>query len=102
MNYCEAMAYVAGLLEGEGCFDFVAPGHPRIRMETTDEDVAYWLQHLVEGGTITNRQGKRSNHSDSFVWQTSRADVVKKVLTAIYPWTSARRRVKIDELMSAL
>jgi hypothetical protein len=94
------IAYVAGLLEGEGCFDINRGVSPRIRMETCDEDVALYLQHLIGTGTITRRRGKKAVHRDSFVYQLSKHHEVQEVLRVIYPMMSDRRRLAIDLLLA--
>lgn len=93
-------AFVAGLLEGEGCFDFNASDvrYPRIRCETTDKDVAYRLLALA-GGRITEPKRRQPHHKQSYMWFLNGRDRVRPVLEAIRPWMSQRRGEKIDFLL---
>lgn len=95
-------AYVAGLLEGEGCFDFNAgdPRYPRIRCETTDRDVADKLVELV-GGRISLSKRRQAHHKQAYMWFLNGRDNVEPVLVAIRPWMSQRRTAKIDELLNS-
>lgn len=99
----EEIAYVAGLLEGEGCFDRnnKASG-VKIRMETTDVDVAERLRDILGCGNIRPRAAKKSTHRPTVIYQIARAEDVRRILTAIRPWMGERRGKKIDSLLEIL
>ena len=94
-------AYVAGLLEGEGCFDFNAgdPRYPgsgaRLRTAMADQ-----LVELV-GGRISLSKRRQAHHKQAYMWFLNGRDNVEPVLVAIRPWMSQRRTAKIDELLNS-
>lgn len=94
----ETRGWIAGLLEGEGCFDANRTGNLRIRMEVTDEDTAARLHELV-GGTLTKREARRAHWKPTFAWQASRKAIVAPLLREIFPLMSSRRKEKITELL---
>lgn len=60
-------AYVAGYLDGEGCF--FAYGHDRcgIVCENTHRPTIEWLQSLF-GGSITKTNPRKKNHRPTYRW----------------------------------
>lgn len=95
----EQLAWVAGLLEGEGCFDFNRKPYPRVRMETTDHDTALRLQAVVGGASTVNPRTKAKPHfKQSWMWRLSTASEAIALMRALYPMMSARRKQRIDEI----
>lgn len=104
MMTAEEIAYVAGLLEGEGCFTFNHPKtqkYPKIRMETTDYDVACRVQSYFDCGTIRTVKKRKAHWKQSYVFQISAVEQVREALLAIRPWMSERRAERIDLLLSS-
>lgn len=98
-------AWLAGILEGEACFDWndATKRYPRIRIEMKDEDVIKRVQKLCGGGARViphNRSNPR--HSTTYSFQVADRKVVKKVLLAIYPWMGYRRKKAIDVFLDIL
>lgn len=94
-------AWVAGVLEGEGCFDYNrTPKYPRIRLEMTDGDVVHRVQALTGGSIRLPRNRHPSKWKDS-VLLTLNGDRAVSVMRAIRPWMGERRQEKIDTLLSA-
>ena len=106
------VAWVAGLLEGEGSFGLRAyhgtsngnRGGVRslgISCGMTDEDTILKLHNIVGIGNFNpERRVKRSEtHKPMYIWQVNkRADCVA-LMETIRPHMSMRRRAKIDELL---
>lgn len=93
------IAYAAGLLEGEGCFDWNGRArYPRIRCESTDRDVIEWL-HAKLGGRIYEPTKKQPHHKQSYMWVLNGRSKVEPLLLAIKPWMKGRRADKIDQLL---
>lgn len=110
MNEIEC-AWVAGLLEGEGCFTFgpdsnrtksTACRAMRITCSMTDLDTVQKLHRTVDIGNVCpeSRLDKRRAHAKPlYVWSAGkRADVVW-LMTLIRPHMSTRRGARIDELL---
>ena len=85
-------AYVAGYLDGEGCF--FAYGHHRygIVCENTHRPTVEWLQELF-GGNVTICKGRKSNHRTTYRWVVvgNEAAAVCKVIAPFLKekWRSA-------------
>ncbi len=99
MTEAEA-AWIAGLLEGEGCFDYNRTSkYLRIRVMMTDHDVLSRLQDIA-GGSIHNVKQQKSHHKPLKEWTIS-GRKVKPIVDAILPWMGQRRTKKISSLLEA-
>jgi len=95
------LAWLAGLLEGEGCFSTPSPGAPcRIYIQMTDQDV------MEKVGRLVNRRVGR-NHPPSHRdrgWKPTYRVVIngrpaRTWMLRLYPFMGARRREKIDQIL---
>lgn len=102
------IAWLAGILEGEGCFDFMSPNkdgkqYPRIRIEMKDEDIIERVHGLLKPlgarGKIRNRKGKLPQHSETYLFSCATKSVMAEILPLIHPFMGKRRREIIDEQM---
>lgn len=92
-------AYVAGLLEGEGCFDFNRlPQYPRVRVEMSDADVIERLQALV-GGRVTVPAQRQAHHRSTKLLTINGA-AARDLMRAVRPWMGRRRRSRIETLLA--
>lgn len=110
------IAWLAGLLEGEGCFLYSkeASGRGRIRVvvRMTDRDVVERAAALMGGpGTVTafdprSPGGKRvSEYANPETWQTlyifrAGSAHAERVMRMVRPYMGERRGAKIDELLA--
>lgn len=108
------IAWIAGLLEGEGSFGLGAyhSGHNgnrggvrslRITCGMTDLDTIKKLKKTIDGGHF-NLEGRKDPRrieisKPLFVWQMSRRNDCIELLNLILPHMSARRSAKIQELL---
>ncbi len=98
----EEVAWLAGILEGEACFDFTdiyKRRYPRIRLEMTDRDIVVRVQSLI-GGIIYKRLHKNKNYSTSFRLVVARRKLVQPVLESIFPYLGKRRKAKVSKLLN--
>jgi len=105
------IAWIAGLLEGEGSFGLGAVSQGkrggelvrqlRITCAMTDEDTIEKLHRLC-GGT-RNKESRldprRSYAKPLYVWNLTRRKEVVALLECIRPHMSERRGLRIDELL---
>ena len=109
----EEIAWLAGLLEGEGTFSTTSNGrkgkasaktryvYPCVQVAMTDRDVVERVARMIGGGVKTARRSHRNpNHKDAYItvvmgWPA--VDVINLVLS----WMGERRRVVINERISA-
>lgn len=108
-----SIAWAAGLIEGEGsiqvCRGKLSSHDGRrlfsfqVRVVMTDRDVLQKLRGVFGGGEIlpyTNTQGL--GKKQLYRWDVRRAEKVKAVCQAIYPYMGQRRRAQIDHLFEVL
>ncbi len=91
------LAWLAGLLEGEGCFSLHRRS-PEIRLQMTDRDVVERVALLFGGRRVT--AGKPRNWGKQTVFTTStQGDSAVQIMRAIRPHMGERRGARIDELL---
>ena len=101
-------AWLAGILEGEGCFDFngIPKGrYPRIRLEMKDADIIDRVVSICgEEGMGKIRRVDRANekHSSTYCYQIARKDKVKDILVQIHPWMGSRKAAIINDMLDML
>lgn len=106
MNEAET-AWVAGIMEGEGCFTIRRAPASKIKLlqvycGMSDEDVIRKLHSIVGFGSVhtTNRTDPaRASHKTIYAWNCAKRSVVIPFLEAIRPHMGARRTAKIDEML---
>lgn len=92
------LAWLAGLLEGEGSFLKAPPSSPncpRISLEMTDKDVVERAASLMDGKVV-----KRTNLK-SALWKPTYRVIIKgsravALMRVLYPEMGVRRRSQID------
>jgi hypothetical protein len=95
-------AWVAGLLEGEGCF-MTEQTHGKMRgrvaIQMTDEDVLLRLATVVGTGSVVSAdRASRPDRKPIWQWRIqSRADVLS-LTDQIYPHLGKRRRARIEQI----
>ena len=96
-------AWLAGLLDGEGCFD--APrGNPRVRVKMGDLDVVLRAGELM-GGTLHEEPDRRPTvdgrpRTTMAVAQVNGEAAIAAML-AVLPWLGSRRSAKVTEIVRA-
>ena len=93
------VAWLAGLLEGEGSFSEKRPHRPRITMEMTDEDVVCRAHALTGVGHVYKTSQRRIHHQPAWQWSCIRIADVIDVMMAVRPYMGNRRTAKIDWLL---
>ena len=105
------IAWIAGLLEGEGCFSIcirktAKHNHKTVAVhcEMTDEDVIIKLHKIAGCGTI-NKRANVSGREDrrvrkpTWIWSVQNHAGILRVCKAILPFMGTRRQAKIKELI---
>lgn len=91
-----SVAWLAGILEGEGCFDTSA-GTPRIRVKMGDKDVVERIAELWKT-KVYNRVDGRSNHNQMYE-VSIHGDTAIYWMKAVFQLMGDRRRIKILEIL---
>ncbi len=103
------LGWLAGILEGEGCFDYQSSNSARIRVAMTDEDTV--LRTLVLCQKVTGRAHKIKCYQPKGAapkrqeWQLAYAVAIYgkdaiKVMRLIVHLMSARRRQRIWQVIN--
>ena len=98
--------WLAGLLDGEGCF-YCAPAHkgyrpsnPRICLSMTDRDIVERSHRLLGAtGKISPRKKYVAHYTQQWVFEVTGARAIGWMFT-LYPLLSERRREKIREVVN--
>mgnify|MGYP001565855916 CR=1 FL=1 len=94
-------AWLAGLLEGEGCFGLASAGpYPVIQLRMTDRDIVARAVEIVGAGTINVQERSNPRHRAIYyvAWTGATA---RAVMRALLPWMGRRRRARIGEILGA-
>lgn len=90
------IAWLAGIIEGEGSFT-IRPGGVQLKVAMTDRDVVERM-HAVAGVGFVNGPyiSKRGNRKPLWRWDVHRSPDVARILLAIAPLMGERRRGQIE------
>lgn len=92
----EDKIWLAGLLEGEGCFDLHRGKYPRVRVGMSDRDVVGRAATLF-GSKVRLSLKPRPN---SAMWHAEiSGSKAERVMNEILPYMGARRSAKIAEIL---
>ena len=88
MPYKETeLSYLAGLIDGEGCFLIRRVGtslQARVTIANTAKSVMDWLKNTF-GGCWWETQRPEENHKNLFTWEMS-GKLIQKLLPQIFPY----------------
>ena len=105
------IAWLAGLLEGEGCFSLDRPGGKnsryrafRISLASTDQDVIETVHRLTGAGRIETMWAtvRAENQKTAYRWALNRRDHVRLLIDRTLPYLHERRRTKASALLTAM
>jgi hypothetical protein len=95
------LSWIAGLLEGEGCFHSKKKyGYPLVTCAMTDEDVILRLQNLLGGSIYTKTLDPRGTYKTAYRWEIQGGKAAGIMMT-LYPFLFSRRQTKIREILTA-
>lgn len=98
-----SLAWVAGLLEGEGYFGTSAAGgqvYAVIQCNMTDLDILQVLQTVTGGGRINGPYPTNPLHKPSYAWKVSGTEA-RRLMRALMPMMGQRRQGQIAAALSA-
>jgi hypothetical protein len=94
----EQAAWLAGLLDGEGCFD-TSRGTPRVRVKMSDHDVILHAASLMNA-RVHAEPPRQIHHKPCMVAQVH-GDAAVAVMRSVLPYLGARRTAKATEIILA-
>ena len=93
------VAWVAGLLEGEGCFCTKTGGAQYVNCSMTDEDVVRKLHAIVGRGYVTTTPPRGLGRKRVWTWRMGGREDVKWLCETILPYMGLRRSQRISEVI---
>jgi LAGLIDADG-like domain len=95
------LGWIAGLLEGEGCFHLERGRYPRISLQMADEDVVRRLAELTGmGGVRGPYYPSGRDHKPIWRWLVCDRTHVETLLRLIQPLMGTRRQAKIEQCLN--
>lgn len=91
------ITYIAGLLEGEGCFSFKVS--PRLDLLMKDRDVIVKMRNLMCPRTEVYEHKRRYNWSQQYRFSMQGNLAIQWMMT-LYPLMGKRRKAKIAEIIT--
>ena len=86
------IAWLGGLLEGEGCFSLKKDKYPRISLAMTDEDV------IVKAASLMKIKTMVYHHKNVWSFHIHGSYAIQWMMT-LYPLLSKRRREKVASII---
>jgi len=100
MTEKEALCWVVGIVEGEGCFTLHSKYHPYFLLDMCDLDV---LERVKQVFPFVNLRGPYHNKKKPENKARYRIDAfgpkAVQIMEALYPFLLKRRQQKIEELL---
>jgi len=93
------LAWVAGILEGEGTFRVTDSGSTIVSVEMADLDVLQKLQTVLGFGTLGNERKRGENRRTTWTFQISGRRDIEQLLNAILPYMGERRTKQIATVL---
>lgn len=93
------LAWLAGLLEGEGCFSYRAGCTPTISVGMADRDVMDRVAVLMGGHVLTAK--KRQPHHKTLYIVNLNGTRAHRLMRTLQPFMGERRAAKIGEILAA-
>ncbi len=93
--------WIAGILEGEGCFITLDLKYPAIKIGMTDLDVIERVRLIMDKTRTIGKNSRKENksHWKDFYHITVYGDMAIQWMMTIYPLMSIRRKAKIREII---
>tara|TARA_R100001015_G_C4581706_1_gene138133 strand:+ start:533 stop:997 length:465 start_codon:yes stop_codon:yes gene_type:complete len=95
-------AYFAGIIDGEGYISYEKTKKdysiPSVSVEMTDKDVIDRIHEFFNTGSVVYIKPRQEHHLDSWRWR-ARGKAAVNIYFKIYNYLSARRKLKIDEVL---
>lgn len=88
-------AYIAGLLDGEGCFSIHVHKNGRLRgclmVGNADKEIIQWLRDSF-GGAFAEINPSQPNRKKSYQWTLWKHSTIKEFLLRIIPYLRVKKR----------
>lgn len=99
MKTPEAIAWLAGIYEGEGSCAITKGRAIRVEIVMTDEDIISRVQELTGFGSVRSVAGRAENRKQAYRWSIGSNEAVM-FLTSIMPWLGERRKQRAQDAIA--
>lgn len=96
----ENLAWLAGLLEGEGSFILQNGRTPVVQVSMTDEDVVLRAQKVAGMGGVSGPYDYGVGKKPQWVFKVANQPHAYALMAALYPWMASRRQQAIRTAIS--
>lgn len=94
------VAWAAGIFEGEGCFT-ISGGHPRVKLNMTDEDTIRRFHDVVCVGQVRVDDAQlKHGYKRQWEWYSASREGVIATIRLLWPWLGFRRRNRALDLLA--
>src|ERR1700691_3962032 len=104
MTRDNALAWAAGLFEGEGCFS-VGHGNPFAQLAMTDRDIVERFHSIMGVGKIytqTNRTPAGNLGKTTYIWRAQNIPAFIHVAELLAPFLGERRHARLMEVWAMI
>lgn len=95
------LGWLAGIIEGEGCFPKGSKPCGRLRVAMTDRDIIERLQSVTGLGLVHDRGRRRAHWKQVWDWTVLRRENMCAIAEALAPLLLQRRRAQIAFIFRA-
>jgi len=96
------LVWLAGFLEGDGCFGIDSQTRPYISVQVIDEPLLQFIAFLFETNIYTYNNPNHPKWRTVYRTELYNREKLRWLLPRLYPYLSARRQCKVCELMHIL
>lgn len=84
------LAYLAGFIDGEGCFGLYQNGS-RLTVANADRETLEWFVNTTGLGVIAGKLQKSDKHRPCYLW-TVQADGLRQLIPVLLPYLRTKKR----------
>lgn len=95
-------AWLAGIIEGEGCISFAGVNSVRLTVNMTDLDILQRCRALTNCGHIGLGKDRGPRRKPLHRWSVGHQNQIRKILPTIWPWMGKRRSARIGVALTRL
>lgn len=95
----DELAWLSGIIEGEGSFVTGGRRFGAVRAVMTDKDVIDRLAMVSGVGTVHSIKARQTHHKQAWAWQVVRPPSIASLITAVAPFLLERRHCAASKVL---
>lgn len=96
------LAWLAGIIEGEGCIAFTGRNSVMLTVNMTDEDVVRKCLSMARCGKIRGPYRLGGRGSPIWSWGVGNEHSLRRIIPLLIPWLGRRRSARAEQAMVRL